>query len=174
MEKISHLLRQERERRGLSLQDIERELRIPLHYLELLEGSSDRRFLADLMYLIPLLRTYAAFLQFDQGEVLSRFAIELHESQHVREKAIDSASLPRLLTSSLSHSRLWTRIAIVLLALGLLVAVGHYSEMDARWHWPPARETSPFPPVPTTSSDQEPHPLSSASSSSFSASFPEP
>lgn len=173
MEKISHLLRQERERRGLSLQDIERELRIPRHYLELLEGGRDRRFLADLTYLIPLLRTYAAFLHLDQGETLSRFTIELHESQYVREKVPDAAPLPHLATSSSSHSRPWVRMAIVLLALGLLVAVGQYSAMDAHWQWPPAREPSPFPPVPTSPSDQEPHPPSSASPSSFSSPFTE-
>lgn len=173
MEKISHLLRQERERRGLSLQDIERELRIPRHYLELLEGGRDRRFLADLTYLIPLLRTHAAFLHLDQGDALSRFTIELHESQYVREEVPDAAPLPHLAMSAASPLRAWVRMAIVLLALGLLVAVGQYREMDAHWQRPPAREPSPFPPVPTSPSDQEPHPPSPASPSSFSSPLPE-
>jgi cytoskeletal protein RodZ len=172
MEKISHLLRQERERRGLSLQDIERELRIPLHYLELLEGGRDRRFLADLTYLIPLLRTYAVFLRLDQGDALSRFTIELYESQGAREKALDAAPLPHLPTSLPSHSRSWVRLALVLLVLGLLIAVGQYSPMNTHWQWPPARESSPVPLGPTGSFDQEPGPPSPASPSSFSASFP--
>ena len=46
MEPMSRVLRQERERRKISLQEVERLTRIPLRDLQLLEGEGDQRVLA--------------------------------------------------------------------------------------------------------------------------------
>src|SRR5262245_23066036 len=87
MEKTSHLLQQERARRGLSLQAVERELHIPLHYLEMLEGTVEKRFLADPLYLVPALRTYATFLDLNPTVAVQQFTIELQVLQEVTGRA---------------------------------------------------------------------------------------
>src|SRR5215813_4957231 len=73
LEQISRTLRQEREQRQMSLQDVEQRTRIPLRYLQLLEGQGDARVVPDPLYLISPLQDYAAFLNVNLGTALSDF-----------------------------------------------------------------------------------------------------
>jgi cytoskeleton protein RodZ len=157
MEKTSQLLRQERERRGLSLQAVERELRIPLHYLEMLEGAGERRFLADPLYLIPALRNYATFLNLNPTIVVQQFTTEVQTSQDVASKAVNPAP-PLLVSQPAQHSPMWSRLVVLVVVLGVLALIGHYGEMAVRWQWSPIGGVSSFPPSEVVSTLQSPIP----------------
>src|SRR5262245_4690355 len=134
MEKTSQLLQQERERRGLSLQAVERELRLPLHYLEMLEGVGEKRLLADPLYLIPALRNYAAFLDLDPTAVVQQFTAELQALQEVTSQTVNTAQ-PLFVLKQPQHSRMWSRLAIFVLILGIVAFIGQYGELAVRWQW---------------------------------------
>jgi len=70
---VSLKLQHSREAKGLSLREAEAATRIPVHYLQLLEGRGDTRVLADALYLVPFLRTYALFLGLDPSETVVQF-----------------------------------------------------------------------------------------------------
>src|SRR5690242_4170068 len=67
---VADLLKRTREQRGISLKDAEMETRVPTHYLQILEGEGDSRLLAEVLYLIPFLRTYSLFLGLDPAETV--------------------------------------------------------------------------------------------------------
>ncbi|MGE0822226.1 MAG: helix-turn-helix domain-containing protein [Candidatus Binatia bacterium] len=81
MERITTLLRQAREARGVSLEEIETTTRIPMKYLQALEGTEKNGLLADEMYLIPFLRTYANFLGIDPNQAVTRFLAEVQHQE---------------------------------------------------------------------------------------------
>src|SRR5262245_22309107 len=80
-EHISILLKRRREEKGLSLQETEAATRIPVHYLQHLEGGGDPRLLADELYLVPFLRTYATFLDLDPAYAVAEFVIASHRGE---------------------------------------------------------------------------------------------
>jgi len=80
-EHITTLLKRRREEKGLSLQQTEAATRIPVHYLRHLEGGGDPRLLADELYLVPFLRTYATFLDLDSAYAVSEFVIASHRGE---------------------------------------------------------------------------------------------
>src|SRR4051794_14548100 len=157
MQKTSQLLQQERERRGLSLQAVERELRIPLHYLEMLEGAGERRFLADPLYLIPALRNYATFLNLNPTVVVQQFTTEVQTAHDVASKAVTPAQ-PLLVSQPAQHSPMWSRLAVLVFALGILALIGHYGEMAVQWQWSPIGGVSTLPPSEVVSILQSPIP----------------
>ncbi|MBI3800225.1 MAG: DUF4115 domain-containing protein [Deltaproteobacteria bacterium] len=127
-ERMSHLLRQERERRNLSLLEVEQRTHIPLPYLQLLEGAGNERVVPDPMYLIAPLQGYAAFLQLELGSALTDFITEVEKLPVVEQKVGRGARLPLLLISSPElQSRFSRGTLLLLLTLGSLAVVGHYS-----------------------------------------------
>ena len=80
-EEVAGLLKQTREEKQLSLKDVETSTRIPMHYLQILEGGGDARLLADTLYLIPFLRTYSVFLGLDPAVTVSRFIAGLQKGE---------------------------------------------------------------------------------------------
>ena len=87
MEEVAALLKQAREIKGVSLKEVETITRIPVRYLEILEGEGDARFLSDRLYLIPFLRNYAAFLDASPETVVARF---IHETQGIEASSVRS------------------------------------------------------------------------------------
>ena len=75
MGKVGEVLRQQRESRSLSLEDVRGALGIPLHYLQAME-SGKSRLVADEFYLIPFLRRYAEFLDLDPATTVGQFLAE--------------------------------------------------------------------------------------------------
>jgi cytoskeletal protein RodZ len=73
--KVGEVLRQQRESRSLSLEDVRSALGIPLHYLQAMEGGKSR-LVADDFYLIPFLRRYAEFLELDAATTVGQFLAE--------------------------------------------------------------------------------------------------
>ena len=153
MEPMSRVLRQERERRKISLQAVERLTRIPLRDLQLLEG--DLRALANPLSLSASLPIYAAFLNIKPGGAMAQFTAELQNLQRAviakgtktfpkgtrflteNEKlppAEDKAGgsgrpLPSPQHVPRQRLRLLLGMLILLLTLGVLTFVGHYSGM---------------------------------------------
>ena len=127
---LSQILREEREHRNLSLREVARLTRIPLNYLELLEGAGDKRMVPDSLYLIASLRGYVAFLNINPGAALTRFIAEVEQEPTVEEKAGGSGR-PTPLLNSFSPLRSWAspRILIFFLPLGILALIGYYSEL---------------------------------------------
>jgi cytoskeletal protein RodZ len=70
--KVGEVLRQKRESRSLSLEDVRSALGIPLHYLQAMENGSSS-LVADEFYLIPFLRRYAEYLELDPASTVSQF-----------------------------------------------------------------------------------------------------
>jgi len=123
-------LREEREHRNLSLQEVAKLTHIPLNYLQLLEGTGDERLVPDSLYLIASLRSYATFLDIDQGAALTRFISELGQGPPVKEKAGGFMRPTRLLNH---FPRRWSRalprtLILLLFPLGLLALIGYYGE----------------------------------------------
>ena len=80
-EPISHLLKRRREEKGMSLQATAAATHVPMHYLQHLEGGGDPHLLADELYLIPFLRTYATFLDLDPAYAVAEFVIASHRGE---------------------------------------------------------------------------------------------
>ena len=116
---VSLLLQHARETKGLSLREAEAATRIPVHYLQLLEGKGDPRILSDAVYLVPFLRTYALFLGLDPHEATAQFIQSVHSRgdtvSHLAEHAVSSPS------SVQSITRLVVLVSVVLLALLWLI-----------------------------------------------------
>ncbi|MGE0825050.1 MAG: helix-turn-helix domain-containing protein [Candidatus Binatia bacterium] len=90
---VTLLLQRAREKRGLSLHETGIATRIPVHYLQLLEGKGDPRLLADAMYLVPFLRTYALFLGIDPAYAVAQF-IQLALSKEAAESDLGETPPP--------------------------------------------------------------------------------
>ncbi len=80
MESMSTSLKKVRESQGYSRDEIARSTRIPLHYIEFLEGEDVRAGLSDPLYLVPFLRTYADFLGLDASKTVSQYLVDLPRS----------------------------------------------------------------------------------------------
>jgi cytoskeletal protein RodZ len=74
MIRIGETLRRERERQGLSYEQVEAELRIRTHYLRMIEGGR-LGALPGAPYTTAFVREYARFLGLD-GDALGREALE--------------------------------------------------------------------------------------------------
>ena len=123
MENITTILRQAREHKGVSLQDAEGKTRIPLKYLQALEGGGESGLLADEMYLIPFLRSYANFLGIDANQAVTRFLTELQRQDAATVAPPERR--PPMVASRSGPSRLASWILPFLLVLVALV-VGPY------------------------------------------------
>jgi cytoskeleton protein RodZ len=143
---LSYRLRQARERRKLSLQDVARLTRIPVKSLYLLEGAEDKRLLAEPLSLISSLRRYAAFLNLTPDAAVAQFITELERLPAVEEEASRDAHPTQLLTHMpRPQSRVGPRTLFLLLALGLLAVVGSYSVLRQEQR-PNADKSTSFPP----------------------------
>jgi len=81
MEEVASLLKRTREEKGISLKDVEAETRVPAHYLQMLEGEGDTRLLADILYLVPFLRTYSMFLGLDPAATVPQFLTAVQKGE---------------------------------------------------------------------------------------------
>ena len=116
MDELSALLRIRREEKGVSLPDASAATRIPLHYLEIIEGAGEARFLSDEVYLIPFLRRYAAFLDLDPSDVSARFVGGLAKGQRMHP-----AKGPLRQPASFSRRTVFVSILLGLILLGYLL-----------------------------------------------------
>jgi len=111
MEKVASMLKRAREDRGISLKDVETETRVPTHYLQILEGEGDGRLLADVLYLIPFLRTYSLFLGLDPAVTVPQFIVAVQKGETFK-------SLP-----TVPARQFFSRTVVIFLALAVLIAL---------------------------------------------------
>lgn len=119
MGKVGEVLRQQRESRSLSLEDVRSALGIPLHYLQAME-SGKSRLVADEFYLIPFLRRYAEFLDLDPAVTVAQFL-----GDAAREDSRTGAS--KGADSDQTGQWLWIAIGgavVVIVALWLILGRG--------------------------------------------------
>ena len=111
-EHISILLKRRREEKGLTLQETAVATHVPMYYLQHLEGGGDPHLLADELYLIPFLRTYAIFLDLDPAYAVAEFVIASHRGEVAASMAQETSRRP-----------LFRRLVffVILVGLGLLV-----------------------------------------------------
>jgi len=117
--KVGEALRQQRESRSLSLEDVRSALGIPLHYLQAMENGKSR-LVADEFYLIPFLRRYAEFLDLDPAVVVAQFLGDTvrDESRAGAGKGVETAQ---------PSQWLWVAIGaavVVMVALWLILGRG--------------------------------------------------
>lgn len=111
---VSLKLQHSREAKGLSLREAEAATRIPVHYLQLLEGRGDTRVLADALYLVPFLRTYALFLGLDPSETVVQFIQSVHGKEDTVSSLAEHSPSARPVSSLLVF---FVTVIIVLLIL---------------------------------------------------------
>ena len=70
-----------REQRQLSRTDASTAAQIPAHYLAVLEGEGEKHWLADPLYLIPFIRTYAMFLDLNAEAAVAQFLSTLRQKE---------------------------------------------------------------------------------------------
>lgn len=118
---VAELLRRTRQEKGLSRKDVEVAARVPLHYLEILEGEGNPRLLADVLYLVPFLRTYAGFLGLDSADTIAQFVA-------AAQKDAPPQALPRS-----RFARWMTGVAVVLVIVVGVVALAFLWAGDGLW-----------------------------------------
>jgi cytoskeletal protein RodZ len=144
---LSHILRQQRESRKLSLPEAARFTGIPMSYLHLLERAGDERLGAAPLSLIASLRRYAIFLNLNPDITVAQFIAELEQVPPL-EAAGRGAPHTQLLTPlPRPRSRVLPRTLFFLLACGLLAGVGSYSVL--RWEQRPNADKSAALPPPS-------------------------
>lgn len=72
MSNLGEELQEEREAKGLSRDDVQQSLNIPVHYLEAMEVV-ESPLVADSFYVVPFLRRYAEFLGKDPATCVARY-----------------------------------------------------------------------------------------------------
>lgn len=112
---LALVLKRRREEKGMSLQATAAATRIPIRYLQHLEGGGAAHLLSDELYLVPFLRTYATFLDLDPSPVVVEFISDLHR-QEAPEGRARKTPPPRSLFRPLVF-------LLILAGLGLLVSL---------------------------------------------------
>ncbi len=99
--KIGEYLRTEREKRGLSLHDVENETKIRAKYLAALESETFDEIPGE-VYLLGFLRNYARFLNLNSEEIISHYKSQANkENQEVDSPTISDSGPGR--DSKLRH-----------------------------------------------------------------------
>ena len=130
-------IREAREQKGLTLEQVEEATRIPGYYLEILEGGGDDRLVSDRLYMVHFLRTYAEFLEVE---------VETLAAQFVRE----NRRVEGLVAAPAERRRPRIPFMATVLAVVLLGGAGAYvfnpEIVDIRWS-DATRVSDPPPPV---------------------------
>ena len=106
-------IRETREQKGLTLQQVAEATRIPRYYLEILEGGGDDRLVSDRLYMVHFLRSYAAFLEVEGDTLAAQFVRENRGPAHVQIVPIQA-------------HRSWKAIATATLTVLLMIGGGVY------------------------------------------------
>lgn len=69
---LGAILRMAREARAMTIREVAERIRIPAQYLTMLEAN-DYGAIADELYLLPFVRSYAEFLGLEAGALATRF-----------------------------------------------------------------------------------------------------
>lgn len=117
-ERVSAMLRQMREKAGISIEKAAADSGIPVQYVRLLEGETRVRVgVADELYLIPYFRRYATFLGLEGTSLVAEFLSQL--------KPLSSASPVTAVTFSYPSRIAWlwkpaAIVAVIVIAASLI------------------------------------------------------
>ena len=104
---VGAICRSAREQQGMTLHDAAQRIRVPARYLAMLE-SGDCSAIADELYLLPFLRSYADFLGLDAGYLVARFVKRIQRMEKL------AGPVPELeATPPLRRSEWFTTAAVV-------------------------------------------------------------
>jgi cytoskeletal protein RodZ len=90
---LGGVLRAAREERALTLREAAERVRVPAHYLTMLEAN-DYSGIADELYLLPFVRSYAEFLGLDAGSLSTRFVRGIQPLERAAEPAPEPEEVP--------------------------------------------------------------------------------
>lgn len=106
----------QRERRGLTLDQVVTAARIPAHYLKMIE-TDNFGLISDQLYLLPFLRRYAEFLGLEPDELAMRFIREAQRAENAPLRPLEAFPLDR------GGRRRWLAALAVILAAAAAVVV---------------------------------------------------
>lgn len=127
-------IREAREQKGLTLAQVEEATRIPLYYLEILEGTGNERLVSDRLYMVHFLRSYAAFLDLQ---------VEPLEVDFLRENRRRAAALQAPEQDARSRKPVLLAVTAAVLAMA---GVGAYLHGPTLLDFRPATVEEPEPP----------------------------
>lgn len=133
-------IREAREQKGLTLAQVEEATRIPLYYLEILEGTGNERLVSDRLYMVHFLRSYAAFLDLQ---------VDPLEVDFLRENRRRAAALQAPEQDARSRKPVLLAVTAAVLAMA---GVGVYLNNSTLLDFRPATVEEPAPP--STPADQ--------------------
>ena len=127
-------IREAREQKGLTLAQVEEATRIPLYYLEILEGTGNERLVSDRLYMVHFLRSYAAFLDLQ---------VEPLEVDFLRENRRRAAALQAPEQEARSRKPVFLAVTAAVLAMA---GVGAYLHGPTLFDFRLATVEEPEPP----------------------------
>ncbi len=111
---IGATLRSAREARELTIREVSQRIRIPVKYLTMLE-SNDYGAIADELYLLPFVRSYADFLGLQSGTLSARFLRGVQPLERYGDPA------PEVIEDREPLSSRWFTTAAVMLFVALAI-----------------------------------------------------
>ncbi len=114
---IGKALKAAREARGLSLNDVEADIKIRHKYLEALENE-DYRVLPGKVYVKGFLRNYARYLGLNSDEIIAMY---------INEHAVEEELEPDVTEAAPAKGGNGKRLALGLLLAGIILAVGVFA-----------------------------------------------
>ncbi len=95
MNELGHILREARETKGLTLAEVENDIRINSRFLEALENG-DYAVLPTPVHVRGFLRNYARFLGLDPKPLLDRYEVNKNQRKRHPDRLLTTSSEPRI------------------------------------------------------------------------------
>jgi cytoskeletal protein RodZ len=133
---LGSFLTEARKRRGISVDDLMRQTRIPAYYVRMIEND-DYGLIADQLYVLPFLRKYAAFVGVDAEAVTTRF---IHDVQRADSNA-GRMPEPIPVAEKTRRGRAWIAVAVAAV-IGLAIIAYLVLSRRHRSHAPAASSST--------------------------------
>jgi cytoskeleton protein RodZ len=151
---IGEVLREAREARSLTVEDISDELMIRRFYLEAMEQGNFKD-LPERVYATGFVRSYAQFVGLDQTEAVEQFKRDAYGSRTASYRVELTMPEPVIQTVMPSRTALLSAMAaVVIIGVGIFFVTRNNAPAPAAIpEAPPAADIAEVPPLPTSSED---------------------
>ena len=151
---IGDVLREAREGRGLTVEDISDELMIRRFYLEAMEQGNFKD-LPERVYATGFVRSYAQFVGLDQVEAVEQFKRDAYGSHTANYRVELMMPEPVIQTVMPSRTALLSAVAaVIIIGVGIFFVTRNNAPASAAIpEAPPAADIAEVPPLPTPSED---------------------
>jgi cytoskeleton protein RodZ len=112
------ILRSAREAREMTLREVSERIHVPAQYLTMLEAN-DYSGIADELYLLPFVRTYADFLGLDAGALSGRFMRAMLPVERYAEPVPEAVDEPVRRSGWFTTAAVMLFVALALYLVGL-------------------------------------------------------